>query len=1196
MTDPILRANGFIVQILEHNPLLVAGEVMATGAFTAFLQTPLLEIIELMDCHAVDSVVIVGETARIPLGLIMARDILRVMAAQQELASLRAENVMSALPVTVLPDTPLLEVYRLLKTHQLAQLVVTDTQGTLAGIVCWHNLSAALIRRLANEKLELPQNHEVKLESLAQIRIAKLEDTVKELTNALVKRKFQEKRADVIMELEKSNERFSKIFYSSPTPMAIYRASNFKMLEANDSLFKLIGYSREEIADYQSLPPKEKIYPNLQQADKFIETIYNKDSLNGFELEFYNKAHERTVVLLSAERIELGGEACFVMQAINITERKRSEEALLQSEARFQTFMDNSPALSWITDVAGNIVYLSPTYGRVTGIDGAKAIGKSAYELYPKDYADSFIATIRQVAETGQNVEALESFPRLDGTFGYVVSYKFLLPDYFGQTLVGGVAIDLTEREHAKEALRVSEERYRKVTEIISDYAYSYLIQPDGTVFVEWITEQPFYRLTGYSADEIPQNNFISIIHPDDRERALNNAVNPNLSEVFGNDYRIVTKSGEIRWVFSRRYAEWDETHTQVIRIYGSIKDITERKLAEEAVRESEQKFFKLFRSNPAAITLGSMLDGRYLDVNDKWLELTGYKAEDVIGKDFRELQLWDIPQDSKNIMADLRIKGYLQDIEMKLYKKNREAIDTLSSFELVEIGGQSCALSFSIDITERKQAEKALRDKEEQFRALVENSPDLIMRMDRQLRMVYGNPTVLWFSHHPRQEMLGKTGAEMGMGQSIWSVLQKLSQLVEETKTMQITELEGFISKSNQKAYFQTSLIPEFNANGEIETFLSVTTDLTALKLAQQELINQARFKTLFEFSPDSVILLDNEGTIISLNRAVEEFTGYSREELIGRKVATFKPISSDLFEQFLELMQSVAVVVLSYPFEFELILRNGTLVTAEARAQAIMLDGNKSILVSFRDITRHKTLEQELRGSIEKQRELTELKTRFVSMASHEFRTPLTVILSSAQLLEGYRERFTPERVAELYSRIVSSVKNITGLLDEMLFLNRAEAGMVGFKPAPLDLSLYCSGLVEEVRFGAGTQHHFELEIAPAPRQVFADTKLLRPVVLNLLNNAVKYSSSNSVIRVKLEYTATQAIGTITDEGIGIPPENMLHLYDMFYRADNVGEIQGTGLGLPIVKMSLLTHGGDIEIESEINKGTTCRFWIPI
>ncbi|NWJ48792.1 MAG: PAS domain S-box protein [Chloroflexi bacterium] len=1341
MNNPNKSANPLHEQILEHNPLLMTGEVMNTGVTTAFPETPLLEVIKLMLYHSADSVVIVSEADRTPVGIITTRDILRLTIENQALANLRAENVMSGVLITALPDMPLPEAYNLLETHHLGQLVVTGKQGELAGTISRANYDPAMlfnvIPRSENQKCQR-QEAEERIQKLSKLyatmsqsnqaiirtdsreslfheicRIAVefggmkmawvatpdyerkvlvkascygrdleyldtllisidpekleskgiggkaflekqhfiangftekesnrpchiaakakglaaaaafplfesgeiigllilysgesqyfdpeivqlLDEMAQNISFALEKFTFEKKRAAGIRELEKSNERFSKIFYASPISMSIFRASDFKLLEANDSFFKQTGFSRENLAQFQGIAPREKLYPSLQQADKFLEALTNNSKLTDYELEFYNKNGEILIMLLSTESMELGGEACFVIQAINITARKRAEEALRMSEARFQTFMNNSPALSWITDDNGNIVYLSPTYGRVTGIDVEKATGKSAYEIYPKDYADDFIATIRQVAETGQNVEIVESFPRPDGTLGYVLSYKFPLPHFSEQRLVGGVAIDITEREHAKEALRLSEERYRKVTELITDYAYSYLINPDGTYTPEWFTEESFYRLTGYRLSEIDQDNILMLIHPDDREEARKNFRAAAGTEKFRSEYRIITKSGEVRWITFLRQAEWDIGHERVIRMFGSLKDITERKLAKDALRESEQKFIKLFRANPAAITLGNMNNGFFVDVNDKWVELTGYKPEELIGHDFRDLHLWQIPENGKNIITELVTKGYYHNFETKLYKKNGETIDALNSFDLIEIDGQMCALSFSIDITERKRAEEALRDKEEQFRALVENSPDLIMRMDRQLRMVYGNPAVLKFSHRSQQQIYGKIGTEMGMAQSTWNSVCEMAQKVEETKTMQVTETNGTVH--DQMFYFQTRLIPEFNASGEIETLLSVTTDITALKRAQEELINQARFKTLFEFSPDSVILMDRAGTIISLNRAVEELLGYSPQELIGRKGVDFKLIPPDIFEQFIAVMIKAENSALPYLFEFEITKRNGKQLAVEARAHALMLEGQTHILIAFRDITRHKDLEYELRAAIEKQRELTELKSRFVSMASHEFRTPLTIILSAAQLLEKYMERFTPERVAELYKRIVVSVRNMTDLLDEMLFLNRAEAGKLECKPTMLDLSLFCNEVVEEIRFGAGTQHFFQIEIAPPPRLIAADVKLLRPVVANLLYNAVKYSPKERTIRFKLEYTATQAHGTVIDEGIGIPSENLKQLFEVFYRADNVGDIQGTGLGLAIVKKSLLAHGGDIEIESAENKGTTCRFWIPI
>ncbi|MEI6047172.1 MAG: HAMP domain-containing sensor histidine kinase, partial [Chloroflexota bacterium] len=246
--------------------------------------------------------------------------------------------------------------------------------------------------------------------------------------------------------------------------------------------------------------------------------------------------------------------------------------------------------------------------------------------------------------------------------------------------------------------------------------------------------------------------------------------------------------------------------------------------------------------------------------------------------------------------------------------------------------------------------------------------------------------------------------------------------------------------------------------------------------------------------------------------------------------------------------------------------------------------------------DVSERVQAAEDIRQALEKEKELGILKSRFISMASHDFRTPLTAIYSSAELLENYGHRWDDVRKQKVYQRIYTSVKNMTDLLDEVLFITKSESGKLEFNPAPLDLSGFCNGLIEEIQLGPGKDYCFDLNLPPEPKQAWVDQKLLRKVLTNLLTNAVKYSPPTSTIHFELKYQEEEAVFVVRDEGMGIPEEGLNHLYEVFYRATNVASIKGTGLGLVIVKKSLEAHKGKIEIESKVGIGTCCTVTIPL
>jgi signal transduction histidine kinase len=230
------------------------------------------------------------------------------------------------------------------------------------------------------------------------------------------------------------------------------------------------------------------------------------------------------------------------------------------------------------------------------------------------------------------------------------------------------------------------------------------------------------------------------------------------------------------------------------------------------------------------------------------------------------------------------------------------------------------------------------------------------------------------------------------------------------------------------------------------------------------------------------------------------------------------------------------------------------------------------------------------------ERERELRELKSRFVSMTSHEFRTPLSVILSSTELLEAYGERWTAAKRADHYSRIKKSVHGMTELLDGILVIGRAEMGKLEHNPSPFDIGRWARGLADAFRPTVGKKHAFETELEGDFDDAWGDEKLLNHIFTNLLSNAVKYSPEGGTVRFSLKRDGDNAVFVVSDEGIGIPEADRPRLFESFHRGDNVGAIPGTGLGLAVVKRALEAAGGDIDLATASGKGTTFTVTVPI
>jgi signal transduction histidine kinase len=275
-----------------------------------------------------------------------------------------------------------------------------------------------------------------------------------------------------------------------------------------------------------------------------------------------------------------------------------------------------------------------------------------------------------------------------------------------------------------------------------------------------------------------------------------------------------------------------------------------------------------------------------------------------------------------------------------------------------------------------------------------------------------------------------------------------------------------------------------------------------------------------------------------------------------------------------------------------------------AFAAALAFLFFGASFIITRQResasDLRDTKAKLEEALGALEVERdreaELAALKSRFVSMTTHEFRTPLSVILSSAELLQAYGNKWDDEKRAKHLVRIQDATKTMSRMLDDVLLIGRAEAGMLELKPAPLNLATFSETVLDEVRAAMGPER--EVEFSPSCRsdEVLLDEKLLRHVLTNLLSNAFKYSPGDSTVHFEVSCDQEAASFEIRDEGIGIPPEEQARLFEAFHRCSNADTIPGTGLGLAVVKKSIEVHNGAIDVDSRVGEGTRFSVRIPL
>ncbi len=387
---------------------------------------------------------------------------------------------------------------------------------------------------------------------------------------------------------------------------------------------------------------------------------------------------------------------------------------------------------------------------------------------------------------------------------------------------------------------------------------------------------------------------------------------------------------------------------------------------------------------------------------------------------------------------------------------------------------------------------------------------------------------------------------------------------------------------------------------------YLAAMTDGTTLGRVDLDRVRDLLFATAAE----GLVVVDAGGVILMHNPRLNDMFGYGPDDLLGKTVEVLLPDAARLRHEGHRAAYDRRPVRRSMGMGLDLTGRrkDGSIFPVEVSLNHFQVDGQRFVMGLVTDITLRRKAEEDLhrsnqeleqrverrtaelreaevnvREALEKERELHALKSRFVAMASHEFRTPLSTIMSSVDLIGRHTASLNNENVERHVARIRSKVREMTAMLNEFLSLERIEQGHVVFSPASLDVVHLCIELIEELRSLAKPGQAIDYDHQGGDRTVTLDRQMLTNVIANLVINAVKYSPEGRHVGLRSAIADGRLTVTVKDEGIGIPAEDQQHLFERFFRGSNATTVQGTGLGLNIVKRYLDLMGGTIGFTSE-------------
>ena len=500
----------------------------------------------------------------------------------------------------------------------------------------------------------------------------------------------------------------------------------------------------------------------------------------------------------------------------------------------------------------------------------------------------------------------------------------------------------------------------------------------------------------------------------------------------------------------------------------------------------------------------------------------------------------------------------------------------------------------------QRKGAEEVLKQRHREVMTLLDSLPGYAFFKDAQGRYVMANQNFCRAINQTSATIVGKTDHDLfppGLADKYRADDARLLALGEPLKVGEEQMLE-----SGRIFFVETTKVPVKNEREEVVGLIGLGFDVTERRRVEAELRrsaadlreSQARFRSAFYSSPiRTSIARVNDGRFIEVNDAFLDGLGLPRAEVIGKDSIELG-LWTDSAERaaFWDDLKRNGVI---RQREVNLHNRRGRVYTMLLSADIVEIRGEPHVLVSSLDITERKRAEEELLRALAREKELGDLKSSFVSMVSHEFRTPLGIIMSSAEILQDYLEDLGPNERREHLQSIHKNTRRMAELMEEVLLLSSFDAGKMAFQPNRMDLRGFCQRVADEVLAVDG-RNPITLHCEALPAEAHADERLLRHILLNVLTNALKYSDCGRPIEFSLHAEGHDAVWRIVDRGIGIPEADREWLFNAFHRGSNVGQRPGTGLGLVIVKRCVDLHGGRVQIESKLGEGTAVIIRLPV
>ncbi len=996
-------------------------------------------------------------------------------------------------------------------------------------------------------------------------------------------------------ERRKNEARYQHLFNALNDLVFVYRLdperqpTNF--IEVNELACKRLGYKKDSLlemslADVVTPDTLEKI--SRQQWGGSPGLIEGRCVCqNGMTIP----------VELNSHHFYFNGQEHMLSIVRDISERRAAEQELARSEERFRSLVQNSSDIISVLSSNGEITYLSQSVSKILGYTETQLNGRKVFDLlHPEDVpiVEQYLRALLDQPEA--KLSAIEY--RIRDAHKNWIWLESTGSNQLGNPVIAGIVINsrnISERKQIERALRESEERFRTIFEE-SGIGIA-LLRPDGQVFE---CNPTFRKMFKYNEAQALVLSFNDIVYPEDEQLTVENLMVSLESgaEVYKLDGRFICRDHEMVWgrLTASQVKDSEENAQFVVCM---IENITEQVLARQALQNSEEKYRMLFNGGNDAVFVYRLgqdnRPGNYIEVNDVACKRLGYSREELLQASpatiYAPHQLYKL----HDMVSTMRVKRHAL-IEATFMGKNGHEVPVEINAHIFDVQGIPTVVSIARDISERKQAQKALQESEQRYHSLFQGMPIGVYRSTPEGRILEGNPAIIsMLGFESREELLAANAEELYL---IKSDREKWRTIVEQVGVARSFETR-LRRKDGSQIWVRENTRSVRDSRGNILYYEGSIEDITIRRKMESELEEEKeRLSVTLKSIGDGVITTDLEGRVILINDVAKNLIGWPGDSAIECKIedvfitqeeATGEPCKNPV-HVVLESRRSV-----QSDRAVRLVSKDGQNHLVTTSAAPVLEKSGKVIgtVLVFRDVSKLLTLEEE----VHKSQKLESLGVLAGGIA-HDFNNILTAIIgniSLAQFITGSEESLKM-RLAEA-EKAAQRAKDLT-----MQLLTFAKGG------APIKTTASITGIIKETaRFTlTGSASKCVYDLSDDLWTVVVDKGQISQVINNLVLNAAQAMPSGGVIRIageNLELKEDQAGYqellengsyvkiSISDEGVGIPHEYLSQIFDPYFTTKQ----KGSGLGLATCYSIIKRHGGHIFVESQQGVGTTFTLLLP-